>query len=120
MAWKGYSWSITLLITCLIYSVIPTYMIIKYWVWLNDLTFNGEPIYTLSLFMLFLWIVCLLVAIIYFVASARAIVQRKNDDLGIPKGVKGFGLISTLVLIIFMIIWFLIFGQIAFFVMAPP
>ena len=120
MAWKGYSWSITLLITCLIYSVIPTYMIIKYWVWLNDLTFNGEPIYTLSLFMLFLWIVCLLVAIIYFIASARAIVQRKNDDLGIPKGVKGFGLISTLVLIIFMIIWFLIFGQIAFFVMAPP
>ncbi len=115
MAWKGYSWSITLLITCLIYSVIPTYMIIKYWVWLNELTFNGEPIYTLSLFMLFLWIVCLLVGIIYLVASARAIVQRKNDDLGIPKGVKRFSVISNIIIIGFILFWFIFTsGEIAF------
>ncbi|MBY9006798.1 MAG: hypothetical protein KGD63_08575 [Candidatus Lokiarchaeota archaeon] len=115
MAWKGYSWSIVFIITVLIYSVIPTYMIVTYWVWLNELTFNGEPIYTLSLFMLFLWIVCLLVAIIYFVAVIRAIIQRKNEDLGIPKGVKRFGAVSVILIIGFIVIWFIFTnGEIAF------
>ena len=70
--------------------------------------------------MLFLWIVSLIVVLIYIVAMIRAIVQRKNEDLGIPRGVKGFGLISTSIMVVFMIIWYLIFNQVAFFIMAPP
>ena len=112
---NGILWSIVFFLTAAIYGAIPTYLIVRYWAWLG--TF---PVYTLSLLMLFLWIVSLIVVLIYIVAMIRAIIQRKNEDLGIPKGVKGFGLISTSVLTIFMIIWFLIFGQIAFFVMAPP
>ncbi|GAH36488.1 unnamed protein product, partial [marine sediment metagenome] len=79
-----------------------------------------EPIYTLSLFVLFLWIVSLLVTLIYIVAMIRAIVQRKSEDLGIPKGVKGFGLVSTIVIIVFMVVWYLLFNQVAFFSMIPP
>jgi hypothetical protein len=50
----------------------------------------------------------------------RAIVQRKSEDLGIPKGVKGFGLVSTIVVIVFMVVWYLLFSQVAFFSMIPP
>jgi hypothetical protein len=69
--------------------------------------------------MLFLWIVAIIVVLIYLVAMIRAFIQRKNEDLGIPKGVKGFGLISTVIIIIFMVIWYFIFGQIAFFSWVP-
>jgi len=117
---KGYLWSFTFLITALIYGSIPTYLIVTYWRWLNALTFNGEPIYTLTLFMLFLWIVSLIITLIYLVAMVRAIIQRKNDDLGIPKGVSYFGLISDIVLISFMIVWLIIFQQLAFFSMVSP
>ena len=117
---KGYLWSITFLLTAAIYGSIPTYLIVSYWRWLNALTFNGEPIYTLTLFMLFLWIVSLIITLIYLVAMIRAIVQRKNEDLGIPKGVSYFGLITDIVLIAFMIVWYLIFNQIAFFSMVSP
>ena len=120
MALKGYSWSIAFFVMVMIYSVIPTYMIITYWVWLNELTYNGEPIYTLSLFMLFVWIVCLLVAIIYFIAMIRVIVQRKNEDLGIPKGVNTYAIFSIIIIIGFMIIWFIFSnGKIAFFSWKP-
>jgi len=54
------------------------------------------------------------------VAMIRAIIQRKNEDLGIPKGVKGLGLITTVVIVTFMIIWFFLFNEIAFFSMIPP
>lgn len=89
-------------------------MIVRFWVWLNEL-----PVYTLSLFMLFLWIVAIIVVLIYIVAMIRAFIQRKSEDLGIPKGVKGFGLISTVIIIVFMVIWYFIFGQIAFFSWVP-
>jgi hypothetical protein len=117
---KGYLWSLTFFLTAGIYSSIPTYLIITFWPWLNWLTFNDEPIYTLTLFVLFLWIICLVVSLIYLVAMVRAIVQRKNEDLGIPKGVKYFGLISTLIVIAFMVIWYILFQQIAFFSMTRP
>lgn len=117
---KGYLWSVTFLLTAAIYGSIPTYLIVTYWRWLNALTFFGEPIYTLTLFMLFLWIVSLIITLIYLVAMVRAIVQRKNEDLGIPKGVSYFGLITDIVLIAFMIVWYLIFNQIAFFSMVSP
>jgi len=51
----------------------------------------------------------------------RAFIQRKNEEgLGIPKGIKGFGLVSTIIIAGFMITWYLIFNQIAFFSMIPP
>jgi hypothetical protein len=119
-AYKGYLWSVVFLLTAVIYGSIPTYLIVTFWQWLNSLTFNGEPIYTLTLFVLFMWIISLIVTLIYLVAMVRAIVQRKSDDLGIPKGVKYFGLISTLVVIIFMVVWYILFQQIAFFSMTRP
>ena len=117
---KGYLWSFTFLVAAVIYSSIPTYLIVTYWRWLNALTFNGEPIYTLTLFMLFLWIVSLIITLIYLVAMVRAIIQRKNEDLGIPKGVSYFGLITDIVVIGFMIVWLLIFHQLPFFSMIAP
>jgi len=111
---KGILWGIVFFLTAAIYSSIPTYLIVRFWVWLNEL-----PVYTLSLFMLFLWIVAIIVVLIYIVAMIRAFIQRKSEDLGIPKGVKGFGLISTVIITVFMVIWYFIFGQIAFFSWVP-
>jgi hypothetical protein len=116
MAFKGIAWGIVFLITAAIYAAIPTFLIVRFWVWLNSF-----PVYTLSLFMLFLWIVAIIVVLIYIVAMVRAFIQRNNEEgLGIPKGVKGFGLVSTVVVLVFMLIWYLIFKQIAFFSMVPP
>ena len=116
---KGFLWSFVFLLTFGIYGSIPSYVIISYWECLNALRYAGQPIYTLSLFVLFLWIVSLIVTLIYIVAMIRAIVQRKSEDLGIPKGVKGFGLVSTIVVVVFMVVWYLLFNQIAFFSMIP-
>ena len=111
MTFKGIGWGIVFFFTAIIYSVIPTFLIFRYWVWLNSF-----PIYTLSLFMLFLWIVAIILVLIYSVAMIRAFIQRNNSEgLGIPKGVKGFGLVSTVILVGFMLIWYLLFNQIAFF-----
>jgi len=116
MGFKGIAWGIVFFFTAFIYLAIPTYLIIRYWVWLNSF-----PVYTLSLFMLFLWIVALIIFLIYTVAMVRAFIQRNNEEgLGIPKGVKGFGLISTIIVLTFMLIWYLLFNQIAFFSMVPP
>lgn len=116
MAFKGIAWGIVFFLTAAIYAAIPTYLIVTYWVWLNSF-----PVYTLSLIMLFLWIVAIIIVLIYIVAMIRALIQRKNEEgLGIPKGVKGFGLVSTVVVLVFMLIWYLTFNQIAFFSMVPP
>ena len=116
MAFKGIAWGFVFFLTAIIYSTIPTYLIVRFWVWLNSF-----PVYTLSLFMLFLWIVAIIIVLIYIVAMIRAFVQRNNEEgLGIPRGVKGFGLISTIVIVVFMVIWYILFGQIAFFTMVPP
>ncbi|MFX1388473.1 MAG: hypothetical protein ACFE9Z_00240 [Promethearchaeota archaeon] len=116
MAFKGIAWSIVFLLTAVIYAAIPTFLIVRFWVWLNSF-----PVYTLSLFMLFLWIVAIIVVLIYIVAMVRAVIQRNNEEgLGIPKGVKGFGLVSTVVVLVFMLVWFFLFNQIAFFSMVPP
>ncbi len=117
---KGFMWSFVFLLTAVIYSSIPTYLIFSYWEWLNTLRFDGEPIYTLLLFVLFLWIVALIITIIYIVAMIRAIVQRKNESSGIPKGVYRFGTVSTVMVIGYMVVWFILFNKIAFFSMLPP
>ncbi|MFX1379884.1 MAG: hypothetical protein ACFFA4_12415 [Promethearchaeota archaeon] len=116
MAFKGIAWGIVFFFTAIIYLIIPSYLIIRFWVWLNSF-----PVYTLSLFMLFLWIVAIIIFLIYVVAMIRAFIQRNNEEgLGIPRGVKGFGLVSTITVLSFMLIWFLIFNQLAFFSMVPP
>ena len=117
---KAYAWSAVFLLTSIIYSSIPTHLIFNYWAWLNTLRFDGEPVYTLLLFVLFLWIVALLITLIYITALIRAIVQRKNEDSGIPKGVYRFGTASTIIIIGFMVVWFIFFQKIAFFSMIPP
>jgi len=119
---KGILWSVVFLLSGLILSVIPTYLIIIYWKWLNSFTLADgvTPIYTIPLLVLFFWIVGLLVAVIYFVAMVRAIIQRKNEDLGIPKAIKIMGLIATIGVISFMVVWYILFQEIAFFGMVPP
>jgi len=117
---KGFAWSFVFALTAAIYGSIPTHLIFNYWSWLNTLMFDGEPIYTLLLFVLFLWIVALLITIIYIVATIRAIVQRKNESSGIPKGVYRYGMASTVIVIGYMVVWFLLFQKIAFFSMLPP
>jgi len=117
---KGFLWSFVFLLTAVIYSSIPTHLIFNYWAWLNTLRFDGQPVYTLLLFVLFLWIVALIITIIYVVAMIRAIVQRKNESSGIPKGVYRFGTVSTVIIIGYMVIWFILFNKIAFFSMLPP
>ena len=121
MAEKGILWSIVFLITTVIYFSIPTYLIFAYWIWLNDLVDpEGRPIYTFALLALFLYFVTLLVGLIYSVATVRAIAQRKNEEgLGIPKGVKGFGLVSTIIVVSLMVIWYILYNDIAIFTLRP-
>jgi len=121
MAENGILWSIVFLITTVIYFSIPTYLIFTYWIWLNDLVDpEGRPIYTFALLGLFLYFITLLVGLIYSVATVRAIVQRKNEEgLGIPKGVKGFGLVSTIFVVSLMVIWYILFNKIAIFTFRP-
>jgi hypothetical protein len=117
---KGFLWSIVSFVTAAVYGAIPTYLIVTYWQYINSIVWDGQPIYTLTLFVLFLWFVSLILTVIYLVAGVRAIIQRKNEDLGIPRGVKWFGVISSGIVIIFMIIWYIIFNEIAFFSMISP
>jgi len=121
MAIKGILWGIVFAITSIIYITIPTYLIVTFWVFLNDIVdFMGRPIYTVALLALFLYFVTLIVSLIYIAATFRAFIQRNNEeDLGIPKGVKGFGLVSTVFVISLMIIWYLLFNEIAIFTLTP-
>jgi len=119
-SFRGFLWSFVFLLTAAIYSSIPTHLIFNYWAWLNTLRFDGEPIYTLLLFVLFLWIVALIITLIYIVAMIRAVIQRKNADSGIPKGVYRFGFVSTIAIIVYMTVWFILFNKLAFFSMLPP
>ena len=116
---KGFAWSVIFALTAAIYGSIPTHLIFNYWEWLNTLRFDGEPVYTLLLLVLFLWIVALLITSIYIVAMIRSIVQRKNETSGIPKGVYRFGTASTVIIIGYMIVWYILFNKIAFFSMIP-
>ena len=119
---KGILWGIVFFITAIIYYTVPTYLIFTYWIWLNELIDpEGNPIYTFALLALFTYFVTLLVALIYSVATVRAIVQRNNEEgLGIPKGVKWFGFISTVIVVALMAIWYYLFNEIAIFTLTPP
>lgn len=118
---KGFAWSFVFFLTAAIYGSIPTHLIVNYWAWLGTLRdISGEPVYTLLLFILFCWIVALLITLIYIVAGIRAIIQRKNEDSGISKGIYRYGMVSTIIVVAFMIVWYILFQEIAFFSMLPP
>jgi uncharacterized membrane protein len=118
---KAIIWAIVFALTAMIYLLIPTHLIITYWVALNNFTFQGKPAYTFALLMLFLYIIAIILAAIYVAAMFRAIYQRKNTDLGIPKGVQWWGAMTCILIIGFMIFWFFYSGgDIAFFVLRPP
>ena len=122
MAMKGILWSIVFAITFLIYITVPTYLIVTYWIFLNEITDDkGRPLYTYALLALFTFLVALIVSLIYFAAMVRALIQRKNEEgLGIPNGVKVFGLITTIIVVSLMVIWYILFNEIAIFSWTPP
>lgn len=122
MALKGILWSLAFFLTAIIFIAIPSYLVFEYWILLNILVDpEGRPIYTFALFAIFLYIVSLLVALIYLVAGVRAIVQCRNKEgLGIPKGVKGFGLVVDIIIVSFFVVWYFLFGQIPIFTWGSP
>jgi len=119
---KGILWSWAFFLTAIIFFAIPSYLIIEFWKLLNVLVDpEGRPVYTFALFAIFLYIVSLLVAVIYLVAGIRAIVQCRNEEgLGISKGVKGFGLVVDLFVIVLFVTWYYLFGEIAVFSWGSP
>ncbi|MFX1274985.1 MAG: hypothetical protein ACFFBP_10190 [Promethearchaeota archaeon] len=119
---KGILWGVVYGLTATIYLLIPTKLIVTYWIPLNSFTIEGQEIYTVALLTLFLYIISLIISAIYVAAMFRAFLQRKNPDLGIPNGVQWVGAVTTISIIAFMIFWFFFTnGQIAFLSMeAPP
>ena len=118
---KGISWGVIHGITAVIFLLIPLKLIWTYWIPLNNLELLGNEIYTVALLVLFLYIITIIISAIYFAAMFRAFFQRKNPDLGIPRGVQWVSIITTISVIVFMIYWFIITGgQIAFLSMTYP
>ncbi|MHA1437220.1 MAG: hypothetical protein ACTSPD_06550 [Promethearchaeota archaeon] len=112
---KAILWGLLFFLAALIFIIIPTYLIWIYYEPLANLTIDEKPVYTYALFAVFAYIITIIITMIMVAAGCRAIVQRKSEDLGIPKAVKGFGLISTMLVITFMIIWYILFSELAFF-----
>ncbi|MHA1148057.1 MAG: hypothetical protein ACTSR8_07400 [Promethearchaeota archaeon] len=118
---KGILWSIIFLITAILYLTVPTYLIFTYYKWLATLTdAEGRPIYTYAIFFIFVWAITLMIVLIYIAAFLRAIIQRKNEDDGIPRAVKGFGLVSTIIFTVIFLITYIFFDAIAFFSLTYP
>jgi len=122
MALKGILWSLAFFLTAISLITISSFLIFEWWKFLNILVDpEGKPIYTFALFAIFLYIVSLLVALIYFVACIRALVQCRNKEgLGIPKGVKGFGLVLDILVIALFALWYYFFGVLAVFTWRSP
>ena len=117
----GIIWAIVFALTAALYISIPTHLIVTYWVWLNNFAINGKPVFTFALLMLFFYIIALILAAIFVAAMFRAIYQRKNTELGIPKGVQWWGAMTCILIIGFMVFWFFYSGgDIAFFVLRRP
>ena len=118
---KGISWGVLHAITAVIFLSIPLKLIWTYWIPLNNLELLGNEIYTVALLVLFLYIITIIISAIYFAAMFRAFFQRRNSDLGIPRGVQWVSVITSVSVIGFMVFWFIITGgQIAFFSMTYP
>lgn len=116
---KGILWGFLFFLAAVIYFAIPTKIIFTYWVDLATLTdAEGKPVYTYAIFFVFVWILTLLIGLIYLTAMMRSFIQRKNEDLGVPRAVKGFGLVSTIIFAAIFILWYIFFNEIAFFSLA--
>ena len=103
---KGILWGVIHGITAVIFLLIPLKLIWFYWIPLNNLKLLGNEIYTVALLVLFLYIITIIISAIYFAAMFRAFFQRKNPDLGIPRGVKWVSIITIVSVIGFMIFWY--------------
>ena len=113
---KGILWGIAFLLSALFYFAIPTKIIVTYWVDLATLTdVEGKPVYTYAIFFVFVWILTLLIGLIYLTAMMRSFIQRKNEDLGVPRAVKGFGLVSVIIWTALYVLWYVFFNSILFF-----
>ncbi len=120
MATKGILWALIFFLTALIMIAIPTKLAVTYYAYLATFELEGEPVYTFAMFMVFLYIVSLIVALIYIVAGLRAIVQRNSDDMGISKGIYWFGTAVSAFIVTFMVLWYIFTGDIAFFSLTAP
>ncbi len=122
---KGILWGLLFLLTAIIYLVIPTHLVFKYWRFLNEIVdIEGKYIYTYALLAIFGYIISNFIVVIYIASMLRAFVQcNKEEDIpsfGIPKGVKGFALVSSILLVSLMIIWYMLFQEIAIFALKAP
>ncbi len=120
MAMKGILWGLLFFLTAAILISIPTKLVVTYYAYLATFVYQGEPVYTLAMLIVFLFIVAELVALIYIVAGLRAIVQRNSEDMGISKGIYWFGTFVSAFVVIFMVLWYIFTGDIAFFTLTAP
>ena len=118
---KGILWSVIFLLSAILYLSVPTYLIFTYYEWLATLTDDqGRPIYTYAIFFIFVWAISLMIVLIYIAAFLRAIIQRKSEEDGIPRALKGFGLVSVIIFATIFIITYVFFNAIAFFSLTYP
>ncbi len=122
---KGILWGLLFGFTGFIYLSIPTKLIFTYWLWLNAIVdFEGNAIYTYALFAVFGYVVAEIVAFVYFTAMVRAFAQSNKPvdtpSYGISYGVKKVAIITSLLFIILMVTWYIIFQQIAIYSLDFP
>jgi len=123
---KGILWGLLFCVSAFILFTIPTILIVTYWIDLNQLVdLQGKPIYTYAMFAVFCFIVVIIIGFIMVAAMFRAFVQCKNPEedvpsFGIPRAVKGFAIVTTAIIGVIMILWYVFVGEIAFYVLVFP
>ena len=122
----AYLWGILFGFTFIMMILVPTKLVVNYWLWLNAIVdLNGNAIYTYALFAIFGYIVCIIISLINLAACGRAFVQANkgvNDvpTFGIPRAVKGYAIVTSAFLIGIFAVYYFIFGVIAIFSLSPP
>ena len=122
----AYLWGILFAFTFVMFVLVPTKIVVNYWLWLNAIVdLNGNAIYTYALFAIFGYIICIIISLINLAACARAFVQSKKglDDVptfGIPRAVKGYAVVTSIFFVALFAIYYFLFGVIAIFSLVPP
>lgn len=122
----AYGWGVLFAFTFVMFVLIPTKIVLNYWLWLNAIVdFGGNAIYTYALFAIFAYIVCIIISLINLAACCRAFVQSNkglNDvpTFGIPRAVKGFAIVTSAFFVAIFVIYYFVFGVIAIFSLTPP
>jgi len=122
----AYLWGILFAFTFVMMILVPTKLVVNYWLWLNAIVdLNGNAIYTYALFAIFGFIVCIIISLINLAACCRAFVQANkgvNDEptFGIPRAVKGFAIVTSSFLVAIFAIYYFLFRVIAIFSLVPP